>query len=639
MGDMPRGNLVRRAASCAALVPLIAAAPAAADVQITPAGGSFSCGGTLSGSFPTEWAWLRDGVAIPGAGSSFYSVSPDDGGHNLSCQATAHPAGGGTLVGTSNAVQLPSFVITLHDGRVSGDVGDGHAGWTATATLERVGTAVATGAPGAVSATDGSWAVQLPGHAPIDGDTVRVAFSGQDAPAAQVFTIGFSTAFGVISLPSGFGVAADGASVTPYCGSSCAGNRVRVTRAGAVSTFDAAAGFPSAVPAALAPLTADDGIVAESTTRLTDGIAPTQGVATLVRPVMMPGQFAPPECAGDLVSGEVSCLYLSPGAYTATRERGGVTAPLDAEGGAALGSLQPGDVVDVRRGSRLVTSVHLGHLSISIDAAGRASGECDPGSQLFGFVSPPTLCPPEGTYAVSGYPFGGETDDFSGGRTLVGYAQVGGTAPLDGESIYGGSFRFFAEVLGGAGHGTTVKLDLTNAATGEHRTAMVDPVAGAVVSGLAGGRWQAVWTATDAHGDVVVSQSRFYVQDAPAPGAPGKDGASGTNGTDGAAGAPGTPGVSGATGPAGPAGPRGPAGRVGKITCKLKGRKVTCVMSGATKAKVSARLSRHGRTVAAARATQGRRLELHGRHRITHGRYRLTLVTGGATIRRTVTLH
>src|SRR3954469_6916524 len=165
MGGMSRGNLLRRAASCAALSLLAAAAPAAADVQITPTGGSFSCGGTLSGNFPTEWAWLRDGVAIPGAVSSFYSVSPDDGGHNLSCRGTAHPAGGGTLVGPSNAVELPSFVIPLHDDRVSGDVGDGHAGWTATAALERVGTAIATGAPAAVSATDGSWAVQLPGHA------------------------------------------------------------------------------------------------------------------------------------------------------------------------------------------------------------------------------------------------------------------------------------------------------------------------------------------------------------------------------------------------------------------------------------------------------------------------------------------
>jgi len=132
-----------------------------------------------------------------------------------------------------------------------------------------------------------------------------------------------------------------------------------------------------------------------------------------------------------------------------------------------------------------------------------------------------------------------------------------------------------------------------------------------------------------------VTKTRFYVQELPAtPQLQVRPGADGQEGAPGPAGPAGTPGPAG---PAGPVGPRGPAAELGTIKCTLKGKKVTCKLTGKAKA-ASATLTRGGRTVAKAQRTAVGRIELRAGKRLRAGRYVLTLRVGKQTVRRTVTL-
>ncbi len=101
-------------------------------------------------------------------------------------------------------------------------------------------------------------------------------------------------------------------------------------------------------------------------------------------------------------------------------------------------------------------------------------------------------------------------------------------------------------------------------------------------------------------------------------GSTGAGGAKGDTGAAGPKGEAGSSGPAGATGPKGDAGATGPVGPAGKdgvaklprVTCKLKGSKtITCTVkppAGATSVKVS----RGGKTLARAKASQGRTIKL-----------------------------
>ncbi len=181
-------------------------------------------------------------------------------------------------------------------------------------------------------------------------------------------------------------------------------------------------------------------------------------------------------------------------------------------------------------------------------------------------------------------------DWLSGGFTLLTVARVVATSPLPGESIYGTSHRLFAETEGVP---ATVKVKLVKPLTGQVITGTADDLEGGLVTGLTPGRWDAWWTATTARGDTTVTKTRFYVQNLPAtPVAAPPPGADGQNGAPGPAGPAGAPGPAG---PPGPVGPRGPAAELGTIKCTLKGKKVTCKLTGKAKA-ASAKLTRGGRT-------------------------------------------
>jgi len=66
-------------------------------------------------------------------------------------------------------------------------------------------------------------------------------------------------------------------------------------------------------------------------------------------------------------------------------------------------------------------------------------------------------------------------------------------------------------------------------------------------------------------------------------GAQGPQGTQGNTGAQGAQGAQGAKGDKGDTGAQGPAGPQGPQGLAGKVTCKVKGKKVTCTVKANSK--------------------------------------------------------
>jgi hypothetical protein len=88
-----------------------------------------------------------------------------------------------------------------------------------------------------------------------------------------------------------------------------------------------------------------------------------------------------------------------------------------------------------------------------------------------------------------------------------------------------------------------------------------------------------------------------------AQGEKGKQGETGASGATGPQGAKGDAGAQGAAGAQGPAGPQGPAGKV-NVTCKTKGKKVTCTVKNA--AKSSSAQSLHWRL-------------MHGGHAYSHG--------------------
>jgi hypothetical protein len=115
-----------------------------------------------------------------------------------------------------------------------------------------------------------------------------------------------------------------------------------------------------------------------------------------------------------------------------------------------------------------------------------------------------------------------------------------------------------------------------------------------------------------------------------APGPAGQNGADGQNGSDGSNGqngAPGPAGLPGAPGAQGPQGRRGPTGKV-KVICKVKGKKVRCVVKavnrrGQKRHRLRWRLMRGGDAVARG-STVARRGHARVRlkaNRLHQGRY------------------
>jgi Ca2+-binding RTX toxin-like protein len=112
-------------------------------------------------------------------------------------------------------------------------------------------------------------------------------------------------------------------------------------------------------------------------------------------------------------------------------------------------------------------------------------------------------------------------------------------------------------------------------------------------------------------------------------GPAGPTGATGATGATGSTGAAGSAGKTGATGATGKTGPAGPAGRDAVVTCKVKGKKVTCSVKLATTSRASrvrGVFKRSGRVVASARVSRrGGGVSVEPGRRLARGRYRLVI--------------
>jgi hypothetical protein len=153
--------------------------------------------------------------------------------------------------------------------------------------------------------------------------------------------------------------------------------------------------------------------------------------------------------------------------------------------------------------------------------------------------------------------------------------------------------------------------------------------------------WNQAQTDSDGNGVGDVCQ--------PLPPASGPKGDTGTAGTPGPQGPAGADGSAGAQGPQGAAGPQGRPGRDATVTCKAgkpkRGKvKVTCTVrfTAPRGSKVTARLSRAGRTYARASANAPRgqaRLRFKTLRATPAGRYTMTIVVVGRDGQKTVTRH
>jgi len=451
---------------------------------------------------------------------------------------------------------------------------------------------------------------------------VRIDYEGLLMPENRTFSVGAEGLDTDAPLALGNVIRANGYHV--FCPLQCT---ARISRGGGTRTLALNPGITD-VGRRLEP--ADD-VEFESAIPYDTSWGPLAGFVTVVRPAPLADQVTTPTCDGDLATHEVYCYDLADGVYTL--KAGGESVLLRAVEGELYWEARPfdsGDVIELWAEERRLTRLTLGRLTFHDDGEGTATGVCDLVIELplaschngYAIDSPPDdpVAPPVAR------------DWLSGGFTLLTVARVVATSPLPGESIYGTSHRLFAETEGVP---ATVKVKLVKPLTGQVITGTADDLEGGLVTGLTPGRWDAWWTATTARGDTTVTKTRFYVQNLPAtPVAAPPPGADGQNGAPGPAGPAGTPGPAG---PPGPVGPRGPAAELGTIKCTLKGKKVTCKLTGKAKA-ASAKLTRGGRTLATARRTAVGRIELRAAKRLRAGRYVLTLRVGKQTVRRTVTL-
>ena len=356
----------------------------------------------------------------------------------------------------------------------------------------------------------------------------------------------------------------------------------------------------------------------------------------------------------------VRCLDVSPAtSYALVHSRGATTLatyPLTTSPDAtalvaplASSTPAPGDFVTLRlaapSGTRELARTEVGTLRVDlVGTEGIVAASCTPGRRLMGGGT--LLCPASGTLADP--PFGAFDinsferagalgvwtavtleDDVGGGGTAVNVPDVGATAPLDGESVWGSTWKAYASVNDSAfpwaARGTPTEFAYRTRtdplSTAPWTVAQGNPntTAGATVSGVPPGRYEARWRVTDLHGDTNTHTTFFFQQQTQT-------------------GPRGLPGFQGPKGDTGAQGPRGPAGRNAKVTCTVKRVRtrirVTCkvklVSASARARSLKIRISRRGRVYASGSARVRRSsatVRMRARRGLRRGRrYTVTVV-------------
>jgi hypothetical protein len=239
-----------------------------------------------------------------------------------------------------------------------------------------------------------------------------------------------------------------------------------------------------------------------------------------------------PQCTALLRVESVRCTGLVPGTrYRLGRHRAGAgihgtitVTGLHLRGGQAL--------TLVNSAGRQLTTLHVAHLRVHItgDQTEVASGRCQPGD-FYGppLTKPPVsdqvgdgvlgdgiVCPANGS--ARGLPTGdiAQTDDFSGGQTVVTVPLIRSTAPIEDETLFGpfiGSAQTGLPGPHGSIGATGVPVALTITRAASRRTVFhatnVDRARGVDVPPLTPGQYLAHWLLHDANGDTRSETTRF----------------------------------------------------------------------------------------------------------------------------------
>jgi hypothetical protein len=368
-----------------------------------------------------------------------------------------------------------------------------------------------------------------------------------------------------------------------------------------------------------------------------------------------------PSCDAELVAGTVTCANLNGATFEVSRNGGATTtlAYTDAAhtiGRATVASMTAGDTIALTEQgiSRRLSTLTVDPLRVDLvdehqgGSSTTTGGSCSPNKWL---NTATLLCSTTGT-ATATLEITSSYDDTSGGNTRLDVPQIVHTIPVDAESMIGG-FQAYADTVGPppASISLTIFHREAGGANGAQAGAAVavDPTAGAPVSGLAPGRYNARWVITDDHGDTRALASQFVVQ----PGGTSAPGGPGPVGPGGSAGSPGFAGPQGVTGPQGLAGAQGPPGAPGPAYIGVSGASCTGKHRNRGVARIicTIKTTEHFRGRLAVAVTRGDSVyarggrSVHGRRltvraiptrSMARGRYHAVLVLSGGGVARTI---
>jgi hypothetical protein len=307
----------------------------------------------------------------------------------------------------------------------------------------------------------------------------------------------------------------------------------------------------------------------------------------------------------------------------------------------ALLTIHRNDTITLKNSApRVLTTLHVASLKVAIDDSSPtkvAFGVCSPGEWFGGPLNGVPVNDEAGGAGVAGTgaacPAGGsatgmstsslaQTDERSGGQTVITLPDVADTSPIAGETVYGA----FTALSESTGESLPIAVSIAPASGGApvFQSANTDTANGVAVPALTPGGYVATWTVTDANGDTRTLSTRFIEQSA----------LQGAQGSQGPQGPQGPQGGQGAQGPAGPQGPQGPPGPKPVVKCHLaKHNKIDCTVTfpkgQSNKGIVRLSVSRGGKLVALGHANVN-----HGRATLamrelrtrTRGSWQVTIV-------------
>ena len=529
----------------------------------------------------TGYNWYHQGSPTSIGNSQTYVPQASDIGSHLTCTVTATEFGvaistvqSAPSAPTPSVTPVPALTLTQYSPTVTGNAGESTSGISVSLTLVRGESTIGTIAGGttvgtAVATTNstGDWAATLtssigPPNDVAFGvlfDELLVHYSGSGTlPPDVAYSLMGGMYNSVQFLGDSSTISTDGGTVSlSNRGQGCAGEGVLVNGGAAQGTSSGANNDCVYTPATA--LTDQDHVQARFAYTYSSGTGGS-GVTsnlTTVSDVGLLGVGASeasgvpaPTCTVDLVSGQVVCSDLNAGTFAVTNHRGTPVALATQQtstgqngyvgtyqGTGVLPGVKSGDLVTLDETHPVTTTRHLTNVnvfSLRVDngPTGTSAGDCQPGKSVGvapGYGAPlGVVCPASGTFTgMSNYGVApGEVDDLSGGRTIVQVPSLSNTIPRAYDSIAGGSFTAYGDLVG-IGSSTQVLSQVVSvnlrivpraggAAVFDHMMTpdsdSVGPFETAIVDGLSTGRYLANFTLTDSQANTNAIEYPFAVQ-------------------------------------------------------------------------------------------------------------------------------